>query len=114
MSVEVRPRSLASTLEAPTIKTCLAMRGVQPKVIQTVMRHCSITLTMDTYGHLIAGAEAEAVVANADMTAVPGILAATGTDGACVPFVSQRDAPSCVLNAKGCDEKPATIRIDSE
>ncbi|SMP65565.1 Site-specific recombinase XerD [Neorhodopirellula lusitana] len=92
----------------------LAMRGVQPKIIQTVMRHCSITLTLDTYGHLIAGAEAEAVVANADMTAIPGILAATGTNGACVPFVSQQNASRCVPGAKGCDDKPATIRLASD
>ena len=33
----------------------LAMSGVHPKVVQTVMRHQSITLTMDTYGHLFPG-----------------------------------------------------------
>ena len=30
----------------------LAMTGAHPKVVQQVMRHKSITLTMDTYGHL--------------------------------------------------------------
>lgn len=39
----------------------LAMRGVQPKVIQSVMRHSSITLTLDTYGHLFPGAERDAI-----------------------------------------------------
>ena len=29
-----------------------AMQGAHPKLVQTVMRHSSITLTMDTYGHL--------------------------------------------------------------
>jgi len=58
----------------------LAMRGVQAKVIQSVMRHSTITLTLDTYGHLIEGAEAAAIQANADMTAVPTMLAATGTE----------------------------------
>ncbi|MBC8350390.1 MAG: site-specific integrase [Planctomycetes bacterium] len=38
----------------------LAMAGEHPKVIQTVMRHSSITLTMDTYGHLFPGQEADA------------------------------------------------------
>ena len=38
----------------------LAMAGEHPKVIQTVMRHSSITLTMDTYGHLFPGHEADA------------------------------------------------------
>jgi integrase len=39
----------------------LAMSGVHPKVGQTVMRHSTIVLTMDTYGHLFPGQEAEAV-----------------------------------------------------
>jgi integrase len=36
-------------------QTCgawLAQTGVHPKAIQAVMRHSSITLTMDQYGHL--------------------------------------------------------------
>ena len=39
----------------------LAIQGVHPKTIQSVMRHKSITLTMDTYGHLFPGAEPEAI-----------------------------------------------------
>lgn len=39
----------------------LALTGAHPKVIQAVMRHSTITLTMDTYGHLFPGQEAEAV-----------------------------------------------------
>lgn len=39
----------------------LAIQGVHPKTIQTVMRHKSITLTMDTYGHLFPNAEPEAI-----------------------------------------------------
>jgi integrase len=39
----------------------LAMRGVHPKTIQTVMRHKTITLTMDTYGHLFPNAEPAAI-----------------------------------------------------
>jgi integrase len=38
----------------------LALAGEHPKVVQTVMRHGSITLTMDTYGHLFPGHEAQA------------------------------------------------------
>ena len=30
----------------------LSLAEVYPKVVQTVMRHSTITLTMDTYGHL--------------------------------------------------------------
>ena len=61
----------------------LALTGAHPKVIQTVMRHSSITLTMDTYGHLIRGQEADAVGRMHDMMdGPPQALAATGTDDA--------------------------------
>lgn len=39
----------------------LAMAGENPKTIQTVMRHSTITLTMDTYGHLFPAAESDAI-----------------------------------------------------
>lgn len=39
----------------------LAMAGVNPKVIQAVMRHSTIVLTLDTYGHLMPGAESTAI-----------------------------------------------------
>ncbi len=39
----------------------LAMQGADIKTIQTIMRHHSITLTMDTYGHLLPHQEANAV-----------------------------------------------------
>ena len=35
--------------------------GVNVKVVQTVMRHSTIKLTLDTHGHLLPGQEAEAV-----------------------------------------------------
>ncbi len=85
----------------------LALRGVQPKVIQSVMRHSTITLTLDTYGHLIAGAEAAAIASTADMTSVAEVLAATGTDGlpaACSPIAHISDASRCADIAKACDE----------
>ncbi len=63
----------------------LAMAGVHPKVVQTVMRHSVITLTMDTYGHLFPGQDAAAVGALPSMMNGPRdeteALAATGTDG---------------------------------
>lgn len=39
----------------------LAIQSVHPKTIQVVMRHASITLTMDTYGHLFPDAEPDAI-----------------------------------------------------
>ena len=61
----------------------LAMTGAHPKVVQTIMRHSTITLTMDTYGHLFPGQEAEAIARFPDMLGEGPIqLRATGTDGA--------------------------------
>lgn len=39
----------------------LAMTGAHPKIVQTIMRHGTITLTMDSYGHLFPGDESTAV-----------------------------------------------------
>ncbi|WP_218932808.1 tyrosine-type recombinase/integrase [Roseimaritima multifibrata] len=41
----------------------LALDKVHPKAIQTVMRHSTITLTMDRYGHLFPAMEHEAIQA---------------------------------------------------
>ena len=58
----------------------LAMNGAHAKTVQTIMRHSSITLTMDTYGHLFPGQDADAV---AKMPSLFGddvqALKATGT-----------------------------------
>ena len=64
----------------------LAKAGVHPKIVQTVMRHSTITLTMDTYGHLFPGQTADAVAALAGMMTTatdtpPAARLATGTDG---------------------------------
>jgi len=60
----------------------LAMSGVHPKVVQTVMRHSSITLTLDTYGHLFPGQEADAVAQLGKLLGDdPQAMQATGTDG---------------------------------
>ena len=60
----------------------LARAGAHVKVVQQVMRHSSITLTMDTYGHLFPGQEADAVAQMRDMLygRRPDTLLATGTD----------------------------------
>lgn len=61
----------------------LAMANVHPKTVQQIMRHQSITLTMDTYGHLFPGQEAEAVGRLREMLLTPPqALRATGTDDA--------------------------------
>ena len=59
----------------------LAMSGAHPKAVQAVMRHSSITLTMDTYGHLFPGQESETVARFPEMMSDgPEVLKATGTD----------------------------------
>ncbi len=57
----------------------LAIRGTQPKTIQSVLRHSTITLTLDTYGHMLEGAQSAAICLAGDLTAVPQTLQATGT-----------------------------------
>ncbi|MEX0885828.1 MAG: tyrosine-type recombinase/integrase [Phycisphaeraceae bacterium] len=39
----------------------LSMGGVHPKAVQSIMRHSTIVLTLDTYGHLMPGSEPDAV-----------------------------------------------------
>jgi integrase len=61
----------------------LTLTGAHPKAVQAVMRHSSITLTMDTYGHLFPGQEAETVGRLPDMVGNnEEVLAATGTSDA--------------------------------
>ena len=61
----------------------LAMAGAHPKAVQSVMRHSTIVLTMDTYGHLFPGQDAATVARLPNMMASePMALRATGTDGA--------------------------------
>ncbi len=48
-----------------------ALGGAHPKAVQTLMRHSTITLTMDTYGHLFPGQDAETVHRLPDMTKPP-------------------------------------------
>jgi hypothetical protein len=59
----------------------LAMAGNHPKTVQSIMRHASITMTMDTYGHLFPGQEADAIAKLPKMMEnEPELSAATGTD----------------------------------
>ena len=60
------------------------MSGAHPKVIQSVMRHSSITLTMDAYGHLAPGEEADAVARMRDLMVLADALKAPGTDDSTV------------------------------
>lgn len=45
-----------------TFATLMIGAGIQPKVLQTLMGHASISVTMDTYGHLYDGATEAAML----------------------------------------------------
>lgn len=45
----------------------LALSGAHPNVVKEIMRHSTITLTMDAYGHLFPGSEAAAIEKLPDM-----------------------------------------------
>ena len=64
-----------------TCGSWLALQGIQPNVIKTVMRHSTIMLTMDTYGHLLPDQHADAIGGMVNMLADKTPLAATGTGG---------------------------------
>ena len=96
----------------------LAMTGAHPKVVQTVMRHESITLTMDTYGHLFPGQAADAVgrlrsmLTNTDPPVPTDAMRATGTDDLPIddPEIAQRTAQRAgretwQSTATGCDRQ---------
>ncbi|MEO2032653.1 MAG: hypothetical protein ABGZ35_11265 [Planctomycetaceae bacterium] len=95
-----------------------AKAGMHPKEVQTVMRHQSITLTMDTYGHLFPGHEADAVGRMRQMLVDhqpgPEALRATGTDNHTAKgaqhLAQQSERETRRLGAKGCaadSESPA-------
>ncbi len=43
-----------------TAATLLLAQGVHPKVVQEMLGHASIALTLDTYSHVVPGLQAEA------------------------------------------------------
>lgn len=62
-----------------TTGSWLIASGAHPKAVQAVMRHGTITLTMDTYGHLFRGQEAE-TIARMPSLFPAATLRLTGTD----------------------------------
>jgi integrase len=100
-----------------TCGSWLALQGVHANVIKTVMRHSSITLTMDTYGHLLPDQHADAIGGMAKMISEEKSLAGTGTAGgahAVEPAVGvQNGASECDLvqpNGDGAD-RPQTLEF---
>jgi len=77
-----------------------ALGGASPKALQTLLRHSTITLTLDTYGHLMPGEEAETVGRMAGFDD-DGTESATGT------MDVTADCSSSVCNASTCERSGA-------
>jgi len=77
-----------------TCGSWLAMAGAHPNAVKAVMRHSTIVLTMDAYGHLFPGQEADTIAL------LPEMMAARSATR------SKRGAIPCVPVASGC-ENPA-------
>jgi integrase len=92
-----------------TCGSWLALQGVHPNVIKTIMRHSSITLTMDTYGHLLPDQHADAIRGMANMLASASPMAATGTAGATAPGA----APGTQNGANPCEPMRADDETDN-
>lgn len=66
-----------------TFISSLANGGVHPKVAQTLARHCTVTLTLDRYSHVLAEDQTAALGVLPDLSAAACAEAAkaNGTDG---------------------------------
>lgn len=66
-----------------TTGTLLAMSGAHPKVIQSIMRHSDINLTMSHYTHIFKSQESEAIAKLPDLSqsSKQRKSGGTGTDG---------------------------------
>jgi integrase len=96
----------------------LALQGVHANVIKTVMRHSTITLTMDTYGHLLPDQHAEAVGGMSAMMGAEMPLKATGTIDSTPSAVQtatgvQFGAKAVLDGATGCenDDEPPALKF---
>lgn len=59
----MRKRFPAFHVTRHTAATLLLMQGVHPRVVQELLGHSSITVTMDTYSHVLPSMGAQAAQA---------------------------------------------------
>ena len=76
----------------------LVIAGINPKIVQTVMRHCSPTLTFSTYGHLMEGAEAGAVE-------TVNVMASSQAKGPVQQICSKLSATDEISDATQCEDE---------
>jgi site-specific recombinase XerD len=102
-----------------TTATWLIQAGADVKVVQSVMRHSTIKLTLDLYGHLFEGAEAEAVSMLRDRFTDPSrsTQRATGTDEVMATPGTQKNFKPVRNPAISCETESgqkAHFRADAE
>ena len=87
--------------------------GTHPKLVQQVMRHSSITLTMDTYGHLIPGQEADAVAKMKGM--MEGPLLPMNEPDPVGEFANSPEKAQRICQQSGCESRQSSATTcDSE
>ena len=93
------------------------MTGAHPKDIQSAMRHSTISLTMDSYGHALPGQAANAAAAlhalmASEHVASSEVEKATGTDwrpiGA-LRLAQQSERESVQYDASQCDDSTDAV-----
>jgi len=97
-----------------TTGSLLAASGVHPKVAQSIMRHSSIELTMNTYSHVLVGQEADAVASLPSLDTAPTTQRAKAT-GTSNVLVNINAAPVRIIGATAEQgEKNLAMRLARE
>ena len=87
----------------------LTMQGASPQMVQKAMRHSTITLSMETYGHLSPAEEAKAAKSMSKLLAPKPtqteVAKATGTDDRVIPIKGKTSVPKLqqILQQSECD-----------
>jgi hypothetical protein len=89
-----------------------AQGGASPKAIQTLMRHSSITLTLDTYGHMLPD-EAAGTVLRMPLDDVPA-LRLTGTAHGPIMGPTGDGSTAGKRGAGSCDRSPRPATRQNE
>ena len=86
----------------------LTMTGAYPKAVQSVMRHSTITMTMDACCHLFPGQEADTVARFSHvMDRDDDVITATGT------FGEDQDLGSYSITSNGSAKRNDVMRQDA-
>jgi integrase len=87
-----------------TCGTWLAQAGVDIKTVQTIMRHSTIVLTLDRYGHLYEGAESDAIAKVRSSFIVPSSMTGTNAIQGVQQKRQQLGCGSIRIGADSCGE----------